>query len=360
MYSSYSEPSYDDAEIRRLPTHINQQYVNEYARPRAARHEDYEDELDREYLGGGNQYGQLPRRRDPRRTMRGYYEPCIDEAPWSVRRDEDPMKEFREEMRSMFNELNRELDQQAEVINELREQASQISSDFYEMREEELNEDFTSVQTADASTINARTSVELQQNTETSAEETQETSAGSPNSGKEIQTFNTLIPFPVQVIAPKDNTIDQNELGGELEAKHELEEPTVEHPLATSQQALPEKCKDLGTLIMTRDVDSYILQMGDTRDNGPLAPILGQSFLLATKPKIDKRTCLMSLVFYGKRPNFQIYEDDDRPYTRKRPKYSTFGWKPGWRETRAQLGEGYEYHKRIKKFDLTHPWDPNL
>ncbi|CAM8890413.1 unnamed protein product [Rhodiola kirilowii] len=74
---------------QRVPPPRNQRFVNEYARPRAARHEDYEDELDREYLGGGNQYGQLARRRDLGRTMRGVCAPYIDEAPWCIRLDED-------------------------------------------------------------------------------------------------------------------------------------------------------------------------------------------------------------------------------------------------------------------------------
>ncbi|CAM8940554.1 unnamed protein product [Rhodiola kirilowii] len=59
---------------QRVPPPINQQY---------------EDELDRQYLGGGNQYGQLARRRDLGRTMRGVCAPYIDEAPWCIRFDED-------------------------------------------------------------------------------------------------------------------------------------------------------------------------------------------------------------------------------------------------------------------------------
>ncbi|CAM8934491.1 unnamed protein product [Rhodiola kirilowii] len=77
---------------QRLPPPRNQQFVNEFARHRAARHEnsdDYEDELDRQYLGGGNQYGQLARRRDLGRTMRGVCVPFIDEEPWCIRLDED-------------------------------------------------------------------------------------------------------------------------------------------------------------------------------------------------------------------------------------------------------------------------------
>ncbi|CAM8947827.1 unnamed protein product [Rhodiola kirilowii] len=73
---------------KRIPPPRNQQFVNAYARPRAARHEEYEDELDREYLGGGNQYGQLARRQDLKRTMRGVCAPYIDEAPWCIRLDE--------------------------------------------------------------------------------------------------------------------------------------------------------------------------------------------------------------------------------------------------------------------------------
>ncbi|CAM8999454.1 unnamed protein product [Rhodiola kirilowii] len=64
---------------QRVPPPRNQQIVNEH----------YENELDREYLGGGNQYGQLARRRDLGRTMRGVCAPYIDEAPWCIRLDED-------------------------------------------------------------------------------------------------------------------------------------------------------------------------------------------------------------------------------------------------------------------------------
>ncbi|CAM8939691.1 unnamed protein product [Rhodiola kirilowii] len=74
---------------QRLPPPRNQQFVNEFARHRAARHDDYEDELDRQYLGGGNHYRQLARCRDLGRTMRGVCAPYIDEAPWCIRLDED-------------------------------------------------------------------------------------------------------------------------------------------------------------------------------------------------------------------------------------------------------------------------------
>ncbi|CAM8896035.1 unnamed protein product [Rhodiola kirilowii] len=73
----------------RGPPPINQQFVNEFARNRAAGHDDYEAELDRLYPDGGNHYGQLARLRDPGRTMRGVCAPYIDEASWCIRMDED-------------------------------------------------------------------------------------------------------------------------------------------------------------------------------------------------------------------------------------------------------------------------------
>jgi hypothetical protein len=260
----------------------------------------------------------------------------------------------------MFKELTQKIDQQAEVIDELKNQASQLANDFYEMEEEELNEDPTSVPQADVSTFNPRTPEELVENKETSAGEIQETCAGFQVSGNEIPNSNTPLLFPMQVIAPKDHTIDKDELEDELEVKHEPEEPMIEHPLATSQQAPLKKCKDSGTLTITRDIDSYILQMGDARDNDLPTPISGRPLLLATKTKIDMDTRWLSLAFGGKRSEFNTYEDDDRSYTRKRQRHSTIGWEPGWKDTRAPFDEGYEYHRGVRKFDLTRPWDPNL
>ncbi|CAM8999235.1 unnamed protein product [Rhodiola kirilowii] len=236
-----------------------------------------------------------------------------------------------------------------------------------------------------------------------------------------------LLPFSMQVIAPEDHVIDNDELEDELEVKHESEKPTVEHPRATSQEAPPKKCKDPGAFTVTCGVgetlihhclidlgadinampyspycslrlgplklpkllvelgntsrirpvdlledlilhvgdlvvpaDSYVLQMGDARDNDPLALILGRPFLFVTETKIDMGTCLLSLAFVGNTSNFHIYEDADRPYMRKPSRHDTFGWKPGWRDMRAPLDEGYEQHKGVEKFDLTRPWDPNL
>jgi hypothetical protein len=59
-------------------------------------------------------------------------------------------------------------------------------------------------------------------------------------------------------------------------------------------------------------IDSYVLQIGDVRDNDHRSLIPGRPFLFATKTKIDMGTCLKSLVFDGKMLNFQIDEDANR------------------------------------------------
>ncbi|CAM8902679.1 unnamed protein product [Rhodiola kirilowii] len=151
--------------------------------------------------------------------------------------DEDPIKEFRDEVRGMFKELTQKMGHHAGDINELKRQVSQIASAVYEQREdkgklpsqtipnprqnisvivikdeegmkaEEKEEkkqdlDATSAQNADVSTIKARTPEELVQIQETSADKNLETCAEFPVSNSRILNSNPFaqLPFPMQVI----------------------------------------------------------------------------------------------------------------------------------------------------------------
>ncbi|CAM8883101.1 unnamed protein product [Rhodiola kirilowii] len=190
--------------------------------------------------------------------------------------------------------------------------------------------------------------------------------------------------FSMQVRASEEHMIDKDELGGRLEARDELKEPTMERPIATSQEAPTGKCKDPGAFTVTCGIgetlihhclidlgaavyampyslycslklgplkppkllielgdkscvhpvgllenltlcvgdlvvpaDFYVLQLGDDRDEDPPTLILRRPFLFAMKTKIDMDTGLLSLAFGGRTSNFYIYEDDDRPCTKK-------------------------------------------
>ncbi|CAM8944357.1 unnamed protein product [Rhodiola kirilowii] len=151
--------------------------------------------------------------------------------------DEDPIKEFRDEVRGMFKELTQKMGHHAGDINELKRQMSQIASAVYEQRgdkgklpsqtipnprqnisvivikdeegmkaeekeEKEHDLDATSVQNADVSTIKARTPEELVQIQETSADKNLETCAEFPVSNSRILNSNPFaqLPFPMQVI----------------------------------------------------------------------------------------------------------------------------------------------------------------
>ncbi|CAM8957546.1 unnamed protein product [Rhodiola kirilowii] len=145
--------------------------------------------------------------------------------------------------------------------------------------------------------------------------------------------------------------------------------------------------------------DFYVLQMGDARDDKPPALILGRPFLHTTKTKIDMGKGLLSLAFGGKTSDFYVYEDADRPCTRKPPDIvhtSDFGalvpdlpeqtvHTIGPAATAKMSSPSREYVKakppdqwranpstsfhedfgQIEgvtgaKYDLTRPWDPNL
>ncbi|CAM8910873.1 unnamed protein product [Rhodiola kirilowii] len=244
--------------------------------------------------------------------------------------------------------------------------------------------------------------------------------------------------FSMQVIAPKDHVINKDELEGRLEVRQKQNDPTMECPVAASHEAPPKKSKDPGAFTVTcgklgplkppkllvelgdkscvRPVglledltlrvgdlvvpaDCYVLQMGDARNDDPLALILGRPFLFATKTKIDMDTSLLSLAFGGKRADFYIYEDDDRPCAKKPPDIVHTSYLgalvPGlpveaehatkevamnkvssqtkedvkanppdrWRaDTSTPFHEGFGQIEGVAeaKFDLTRPWDPNL
>ncbi|CAM8978617.1 unnamed protein product [Rhodiola kirilowii] len=153
----------------------------------------------------------------------------------------------------------------------------------------------------------------------------------------------------------------------------------------------------VGDLVVPADF--YVLQMGDARDDDPLALILGRPFLSATKTKIDMDTGLLSLAFGGKTSDFYIYEDDDRTCAKKPPDIVHTPYlgalSPNlpdetthssnevamsrvssptredvkanppdrWRaDTSTQLHDNFGQTEGIAeaKFDLTRPWDPNL
>ncbi|CAM8889823.1 unnamed protein product [Rhodiola kirilowii] len=73
----------------------------------------------------------------------------------------------------------------------------------------------------------------------------------------------------------------------------------------------------VGDLVVPADF--YVLQMGGARNDEPPALILGRPFLHTTKTKIDMCIGLLSLAFGGKTSDFYVYEDADRPCTRKPP-----------------------------------------
>ncbi|CAM8956923.1 unnamed protein product [Rhodiola kirilowii] len=144
-------------------------------------------------------------------------------------------------------------------------------------------------------------------------------------------------------------------------------------------------------------VDFNVLQMGDARDDDPPALILGRPFLFATKTKIDMGSGLLSLG--DKTSNFLFYEDADRPCMKKPPNIVNTSYRGAfipnppdetdcaarpiamievssqtwddvkvnppdrWRaDTSTPFHDGFGQIEEVaeSKFDLTHPWDPNL
>ncbi|CAM8905540.1 unnamed protein product [Rhodiola kirilowii] len=145
--------------------------------------------------------------------------------------------------------------------------------------------------------------------------------------------------------------------------------------------------------------DFYVLQMGDARNDKPPALILGRPFLHTTKTKIDMGKGLLSLAFGGKTSDFYVYEDADRPCTRKPPdivhtsdlgalvpdlpeqtvhtigpaamakksspsrEYVKANPPDQWKaESSTSFREDFGQIEGVAgaKYDLTRPWDPNL
>ncbi|CAM8943808.1 unnamed protein product [Rhodiola kirilowii] len=153
----------------------------------------------------------------------------------------------------------------------------------------------------------------------------------------------------------------------------------------------------VGDLVVPADF--YVLQMGDSRDDKPPGLLLGRPFLHTTKTKIDMGMGLLSLTFGGKEADFYVYEDADRPCTRKPPDivhtsnydalvpdlpeqtiqtrgpaaiakrsspFQGYMKKSPTDQGRAEPNApSYEHVGQIDgvaegKYDLTRPWDPNL
>ncbi|CAM8960344.1 unnamed protein product [Rhodiola kirilowii] len=173
----------------------------------------------------------------------------------------------------------------------------------------------------------------------------------------------------------------------------ELGDKSLIHPIGL----LEDLTLRVGDLVVPADF--YVLQMGDARDDDPLALILGRPFLFANKTKIDMDTGLLSLAFGGKRSDFYIYEDRDHLSTKKSPDIVNTSYLGAlvpdppdetscvarsaaiikvssqtrddvkanlpdrWRgDASTSLHDDFGQIEGIAevKFDLTRPWDPNL
>ncbi|CAM8998961.1 unnamed protein product [Rhodiola kirilowii] len=69
----------------------------------------------------------------------------------------------------------------------------------------------------------------------------------------------TFSSFSMQIIAPKDHTIDKDELGSMLEARHERNDPMMERPVVASYEAPPGKSKDPGAFTVTCGVGETLI-----------------------------------------------------------------------------------------------------
>ncbi|CAM8997698.1 unnamed protein product [Rhodiola kirilowii] len=207
--------------------------------------------------------------------------------------DEDPIKEFRDEVRGMFKELTQKMGHHAGDINELKRQVSQIASAVYEQREEkgklpsqtipnprqnvsvivtkdeeerkaegkeekERDLDATSVQNADASTINARTPTELLQNQETSADLNHETCAEFQVSDFQILNSNPLAPlsFPMQVIENHEAMNNEIQPKRNEDAKTKVKMQELEQG---KQGALTTRTRDPGAFTVTCGIGNTLI-----------------------------------------------------------------------------------------------------
>ncbi|CAM8948468.1 unnamed protein product [Rhodiola kirilowii] len=252
----------------------------------------------------------------------------------------------------------------------------------------------------------------------------------------EDEMLDTMARYNTEEPSPQ---LTKTEPEGLLVARPTQSDPIMRQPLSTSHETPPEKSKDPGAFTVTCGIgetqihhclidlelgdkscvrptglledltlrvgdlaipaDFYVLQMGRTRNDEPPGLILGRPFLHTTKTKIDMCIGLLSLAFGGKESDFYVYEDANRPCTRKPPDivhtsdYHTLvpdlpeqtiqttgpvamaetsspsrGYvkkKPPdqWRAEPSK--QPYEHFGQIEgvakaKYDLTRPWDPNL
>ncbi|CAM8978670.1 unnamed protein product [Rhodiola kirilowii] len=268
--------------------------------------------------------------------------------------DEDPIKELRD----MVKKLTKNMGQQAGDVNELKKQVSQIASAVFERREdkgklpsqtipnpksnisavmlrrgkelkngeETLNEDFPSVQDADASPITARTPKDLLQNQETSADYKQKTSARATDPGNELPISNTPLPFPTQVSKTNKKSITDKEVW-ELFSKVEINIPLIEaiRQIPRYAKFLKELCTNrrrmtrneqvmLGESVsaaIQRKVPKkyfYVLKMEDdgAQDQPPI--LFGRPFFKTAKTKIDVDSGTLSMEVEDELINFNIYQ----------------------------------------------------
>ncbi|CAM8947926.1 unnamed protein product [Rhodiola kirilowii] len=210
--------------------------------------------------------------------------------------DEDPIKEFRDEVRGMFKELTQKMGHHAGDINELKRQVSQNASAVYEQREDkgklpsqtipnprqnvsvivikdeeemkaeekdekEENEqdlDAASVQNPDVSTIKARTPENLLINQETSVDENHETCAEFPVSNFQILNSNPLVqlPFPMQVIESHEAINNDIQLRGDEDAKTKVQMQELEQG---KQGVLTTRTRDPGAFTVTCGIGNTLI-----------------------------------------------------------------------------------------------------
>ncbi|CAM8953966.1 unnamed protein product [Rhodiola kirilowii] len=89
---------------------------------------------------------------------------------------------------------------------------------------------------------------------EPSLESTRANTLGMPGPGPVLTAESSLTNVPscsMHVTASEGRVIDKDEPGGRLEDRPEQNDPMMEHPLATSHKAPPEKSKDPGAFTFT-------------------------------------------------------------------------------------------------------------
>ncbi|CAM9000599.1 unnamed protein product [Rhodiola kirilowii] len=207
--------------------------------------------------------------------------------------DENPIKDFRDEVRGMFKELTQKMGHHAGFINELKRQVSQIASAVYEQREDkgklpsqtipnprqnvsvivikdeeemkaeekeekEQDLDATSVQNADVSTIIARTPDDLLQNQETSADINLETCVEFQVSDFQILNSNPLaqLPFPMQVIENHEAMNNEIQPKRNEDARTKVKMQELEQG---KQGALTTRARDPGAFTVTCGIGNTLI-----------------------------------------------------------------------------------------------------